>query len=127
MNRINAAYGMAYNATQGSLDAKRTAGMSLLIKVVTQVTGVPIDHFVQVSLLGFVRISDAIGNVPIDLCHSVGDTVAHNRSVDRAARQRYFLTAAFRAVTSASMLLDLGRLHHLIDAVRTSIYADPGL
>ena len=34
-----------------------------------------------VSLFGFVRISDAIGGVPINLCHSVDDTVAYNATV----------------------------------------------
>ena len=148
------------------MKAKHAAGADLLVKTVHQLTGVPIDHFVQVSLLGFVRISDAIGNVTINLCHSVDDTVAHNLAegngrvgsgfkmskgihhihgvqalefvrqrhnlpgigdYGRAARQRYFLTAALRHVTDASILLDVGKLRRLIDAVKTSVYADDGL
>jgi anionic cell wall polymer biosynthesis LytR-Cps2A-Psr (LCP) family protein len=45
----------------------------------------------------------------------------------RAARQRYFLASAFRTITSANMLLDIAKLHRLIDAVRASIFADTGL
>jgi LCP family protein required for cell wall assembly len=164
MNKINAAYGFAYNDTKGTVDQKRGAGVSLLIKIVKALTGVPIDHFVQVSLLGFVRISDAIGGVPINLCNSIDDTVAHNQTLGipggsnfkmsrghhsisgvlalefvrerdhlpgtdlgRAARQRYFLTSALRTITSANMLLDISKLSRLIDAVRASIFADPGL
>ncbi len=164
MNKINAAFGFGYGDTRGTPDQKRGGGMTLLIRTIKALTGVPIDHFVLVSLLGFVRISDAIGGVPINLCRSVDDTVAHNRTVGiaggsgfdmskgphsisgvhalefvrerdhlpgtdlgRAARQRYFLASAFRTVSSANMLLDIAKLHRLIDAVRASIFADTGL
>jgi LCP family protein required for cell wall assembly len=164
MNKLNAAYGFGYNDTKGTLDQKRAGGVSLLIRTIKALTGAPIDHYVLVSLLGFVRISDAIGGVPIDLCKNVDDTVAHNRTLGipggsgfkmskgphsifgvqalefvrqrdhlpgtdlgRAARQRYFITSAFRTITSANMLLDIGKLRGLIDAVRASIYADSGL
>ena len=68
MNKLNAAYAFGYNDTKGSLDQKRAGGVSLLIRTIKALTGAPIDHYVLVSLLGFVRISDAIGNVPINLC-----------------------------------------------------------
>ncbi len=45
----------------------------------------------------------------------------------RAARQRYFLTSAFRTIASAKMLLDIGKLKGLIDAVRASVFADQHL
>jgi LCP family protein required for cell wall assembly len=164
MNKLNAAYAFGYNDTKGSLDQKRAGGVSLLIRTIKALTGAPIDHYVLVSLLGFVRISDAIGNVPINLCNSVDDTVAYNRSVGipggsgfhmskgphsihgvqalefvrerdhlpgtdlgRAARQRYFLTSAFRTIMSAKLLFDISRLSRLIDAVHASIYSDSGL
>ena len=143
---------------------KRAAGADKLIQVVENLTGLNIDHFVQVSLLGFVTISDAVGGVSVDLCHSVNDTVAHNESIglsggsglvmskgvhtikgvqalefvrqreglpsgdiDRTARQRYFLTAAFRTVASAGTLLNIGKLQNLVSAVDKSIYVDQGL
>jgi LCP family protein required for cell wall assembly len=164
MNKLNAAYALGYNDTKGTPDQKRSVGISLLIRTIKALTGAPIDDYILVSLLGFVRISDAIGGVPINLCHSVDDTVAHNRTLGipggsgfkmskgphsihgvqalefvrerdhlpgtdlgRAARQRYFITSAFRTVTSAKTLLDIGKLHRLIDAVRASIYADQDL
>jgi LCP family protein required for cell wall assembly len=164
MNRLNAAYALAYNDASGDANAKRAAGADELVRTVENLTGLNIDHFVQVSLLGFVNISDAVGGVQVDLCHPVDDTVAHNRSigltggsglklsagkhvikgvtalefvrqrenlpngdVDRTARQRYFLTAAFRKVASAGTLLNLGRLKSLVNAVDKSIYVDSGL
>jgi LCP family protein required for cell wall assembly len=165
MNKLNAAYPFGYNDAGGSTDAKRAAGADLLTGVVESLTGLNIDHFVQVSLLGFVTISDAVHGVTVNLCHSVDDTVAHNRSlgikggsglvlskgvhaiqgvqalafvrqrdglpgipdVARAARQRYFLTAAFRAVASAGTLLNISRLQNLVAAVKKSIYVDKTL
>jgi LCP family protein required for cell wall assembly len=164
MNKLNAAYALAYNDASGNANAKRAAGADELVRTIENLTGLNIDHFVQVSLLGFVNISDAVGGVQVNLCKSVNDTVAYNRSVgqsggsglvlskgqhtikgvqalefvrqrenlpngdiDRTARQRYFLTAAFRKVASAGTLLNIGRLRNLITAVDKSIYVDSGL
>jgi LCP family protein required for cell wall assembly len=164
MNKLNAAYAVAYNDASGDANAKRAAGADELVHTVENLTGLNIDHFVQVSLLGFVNISDAVGGVTVNLCHAVDDTVAHNRSVgktggsglklsagvhkikgvvalefvrqrenlehgdiDRTARQRYFLTAAFRKVASAGTLLNISRLRHLVNAVDKSIYVDSAL
>lgn len=164
MNKLNAAYALAYNDAHGNHDQKVAAGGNELVETVQDLTGLNIDHFIQVTLLGFVTISDAVGGVSVNLCHSVNDTVAHNRSIgltggsglvlskgkhtikgvqalefvrqrenlprgdlDRTARQRYFLTAAFRKVASAGTLLDPSKLRNLISAVKKSIYVDSGL
>ena len=164
MNKLNAAYALAYNHASGSTNDKRVAGASLLTETVSSLTGLTIDHFIQVTLLGFVLISDAVGGVQINLCHAVNDTVAYNRSIgsdggsglvlsagrhtikgvtalefvrqrhnlpngdlDRTARQRYFLTQAFRAVASTGTLLNPGRLSSLVSAVDHSIWVDSHL
>jgi len=163
MNKLNSAYPDGYNNSSGGVDERRAAGAMLLIQTVQDLTGLHIDHYVQVSLIGFVRISDAVGGVPVNLCENVDDTVAHNRSIgqdggsglvlsaghhtisgvtalefvrqrhglnlgdiDREARQRYFLTAAFRKITSAGTLLNPGKLHRLISAIDKSIDVDKG-
>jgi LCP family protein required for cell wall assembly len=164
MNKLNAAYALAYNDAHGSLADKVAAGGNELVETVQNLTGLNIDHFIQVTLLGFVTISDAVGGVTVNLCHSVNDTVKHNQSIgltggsglvlskgkhtikgvqalefvrqreglpngdlDRTARQRYFLTAAFRKVASAGTMLDPGKLRDLVSAVKKSIYVDSGL
>jgi LCP family protein required for cell wall assembly len=79
MNKLNAAYVLGYNEEANvSRSQRETDGINLLLKSVTNLTGLTINHYIQVNLLGFVRISDAIGGVPIDLCHSTDDTVAHD-------------------------------------------------
>jgi LCP family protein required for cell wall assembly len=152
-NKLNSAYGQAYNNTSGDVDAKQTAGADALIKTVTQLTGLTIDHYVQVGLLGFYRISNAIGGVTVDLCNSVNDSYSGlhlsagkhtiegaealkfvrqrhgltNGDIDRTQRQRYFLTAAFRKIASAGTLLNPSRLTDLVSAIKKSIWVDQGL
>ena len=50
-----------------------------------------------------------------------------NGDIDRTARQRYFLTAAFRKIASAGTLLSPGRLTNLVNAVDKSLYVDSSL
>lgn len=166
MNKLNAAYVDGYNSLNqnASSDDRRAAGAKLLIRTISDLTGLTIDHFVQVSLIGFVKISDAVGGVTINLCHAVDDSAAANHAagmdgngsgfkmsagvhkisgvtalefvrqrhflpngdLDRAARQRYFLTQAFDKIASAGTLLDFGRLHNLVKAIDQSIYVDKG-
>ena len=47
--------------------------------------------------------------------------------LQRVERQRYFLTAAFRKVATAGILLDPGKLGDLVQAVDKSIYIDQSL
>ena len=151
MDKLNSAYASAYTATRGNTDAKRAAGANLLIRTITSLTGLTIDHFLQVDLIGFYRISNALGGVTVNLCHAVNDPdYSHlvmsagehrikgvqalefvrqrhglpNGDIDRTARQRYFLTAAFRSVTSAGTLLNSRKLASLVSAVDESIYVD---
>lgn len=78
--KLNGAYADAYTDLQGSAQEKQTAGANLLIKTITDLTGLTINHYIQVDLLGFYRISNAIGGVPVTLCHNVDDTIVHNRA-----------------------------------------------
>ncbi len=152
-NKLNSAYAQAYNDASGDANAKQAAGANELIKTVTQLTGLTIDHYVQVGLLGFYRISNAIGGVSVNLCNAVSDSYSGlhlsagkhtiegaealkfvrqrhglpNGDLDRTARQRYFLTAAFRKVASAGTLLNPGRLSDLVSAIKKSIFVDDKL
>ncbi|MDT4939326.1 MAG: hypothetical protein QOG80_2997 [Pseudonocardiales bacterium] len=155
MDKLNAAYPDAYTHTSGSLDAKRGAGGALLITTIENLTGLTIDHYVQVDLLGFYRISNAIGGVNVNMCAAVKEpdsginlhkgvnTIEGKQALafvrqrynfpnglgdlDRVERQRYFLTAAFRKLTSAGVLLNPGKLQSLLNAVQKSVYMDPKL
>jgi len=161
MNRLNSAYSDGYIHASGDRNAKVAAGANLLIQTIYDLTGLTINHFIQISLLGFVELSDAVGGVTVDLCHAVDDTVAHNKAIgsdggsglvlsagkhsisgitalefvrqrhglaggdlDRSARQRYFLTAAFRKVASIGIITKLGQLK---SAIQKALIVDSGL
>jgi LCP family protein required for cell wall assembly len=69
--RINSAYGDGYVAARNPSETARvSAGIRLLIRTISGLTGLHIDHYVQVNLLGFYRISNAIGGVDVCLLHA---------------------------------------------------------
>ncbi len=142
-HKLNSAYPDGYQAAQGDETAKETAGAQLLVQTMQNLTGVTIDHFVQVDLLGFYRISNAIGGVPVVLCEAqkesnsgidlpAGPSVIQgkqalafvrqryglpNGDFDRIKRQQYFLAQAFDKITSAGVLLNPVKLNNLLNAV----------
>ena len=155
--RINAAYGVAYQAAlkQGlSETAAEGAGMQLTAKTIAQLTGLRIDHYLQIKLIGLYRISNAIGGVDVCLNNAMKDpysgidlpagvtkglkgtqAVAFVRQrhglpgsdLGRVARQRYFLGAVFRKISSGGVLLNPFKLQSLLDAVSSSLLQDNDL
>lgn len=156
MGKINSAYPDGYDAAKSagkSEIAAESAGILLTIKTIHALTGLHIDHYMQVSLLGFYRISEAIGGITVCL-----NSAAHDRysgidlpkgisvikgvqalafvrqrhglpqgDLDRIKRQQYFLKAAFQKITSAGMLLNPFKLRGLLSGVERSLLVDPGL
>jgi LCP family protein required for cell wall assembly len=148
MNKINAAFALGQQAT-GTI----AGGVDLLGQVIYNLTGLKMDHFVEVGLLAFLRISNAIGGVQVNLCAAVQDdfsgidlpagvqTIQGKQAVafirqrhglpggdlDRVVRQQVFLSAAFKKLSSAGYLLDIGKLNSLINAVSSSLVVDTGL
>src|SRR5262249_50760935 len=74
--KINSAYGNGA-CPQGCgavlTTAQRQAGARSLVDTVTQFSGLRIDHYVEVGLLGFYNISEALGGIPVCLKHPVKD------------------------------------------------------
>jgi LCP family protein required for cell wall assembly len=80
--KINSAYPEAYDAAKSAGRSERqaeSAGILLTIRTISALTGLHVDHYMQVSLLGFYRISEAIGGVTVCL------NSAQNASTDRDA------------------------------------------
>jgi LCP family protein required for cell wall assembly len=148
-NKLNAAYPIGVKAARGD----KAAGARLLVQTIENLTGLSIDHFVQVDLLGFYRISNAIGG--IDVCLNAAQKevksgidlkAGHqiikgaqalafvrqryglkNGDLDRIKRQQYFLSAVFRKMSSAGTLLNPVKLQNLLKAVSTSLQMDDTL
>jgi len=149
MSKLNSAYPDGINDHNGS----KAAGAQLLVQTIENLTGLTVDHFVQVDLLGFYRISNAIGGVSVNLCQAqkepnsgidlpkgvstIKGTQAlafvrqryglPNGDLDRIKRQQYFLSAAFRKVSSAGTLLNPFKLQNLLKAVNQSLQMDNSL
>jgi hypothetical protein len=127
--------------------------MRLLIKVVENLSGLHVDHFVKVSLLGFYQIADALGPIQVCLNHAVRDSYSGidlpagtstlnakealafvrqrhglpRGDLDREVRQQYFLSTELRKATSTGVILNPARLRSLLDAVSSALETDPGL
>lgn len=83
-NKLNSPYASAYTDAKnaGKTDAQaRAAGANLLIKTITNLTGLTINHYVQVDLLGFYRIATALDGIPVNMCKAVDDR--HSTNVAR--------------------------------------------
>ncbi|NYD74505.1 LCP family protein [Leifsonia soli] len=147
MNKLNAAFSLGGGATDASSGAK------LLIQTVQNLTGLSIDHYVRVSLLGFYTIAQALGPVQVCLNNAVDDPYSGANfpagvstldakqalsfvrqrhglprgDLDRVVRQQYFLSVEAHKFLSAGTLLDPGKLTKVLDAVSGSLETDPGL
>ena len=156
MGRLNSAYADGKADAHGS----KAAGARLLVRTIQNLTGLTIDHYVSVDLLGFYRISNAIGGVQVCLLHAQNVTTERDAShpkgysginlkkglntiegkqalafvrqrhglprgdLDRIVRQQYFLSAVFRKITTAGILLNPLKLEKLLNAVSTSMQMD---
>jgi LCP family protein required for cell wall assembly len=148
MNKLNSAF--TFGSENGGGDA---GGARLLIQTIKNLSGLSIDHFVRVSMLGFYDIAQALGPIQVCLNQPAHDSYSgtdlpagvseldakqalsfvrqrHNLprgDLDREVRQQYFLSAAFRKVASAGTLLNPFKLQNLLHAVSSSLETDPGL
>ncbi len=163
-NKINSAYadGACLPAGKPERDCgsalsktARGEGAQELIRTVSELTQLHIDHYVEVSLLGFYTISNALGGVNVCLARrwydpqyeSGIDVPAGNVNLkgklalafvrerhglpggdlDRIRRQQAFIGALIRKVLSANTLLNPVKVNHLVQAVSNSLTLDKDL
>jgi LCP family protein required for cell wall assembly len=145
--KLNAAY------TLGTQEGGASGGAQLLIQTIQNMTGLTVDHYARVSLLGFYNIVDALGPVDVCLNNAVKDPYSTvdlpagvstlnaqqalafvrqrhglpNGDLDRQVRQQYFLSVEARKILSAGTLLNPMKLGRVLDAVSSSVETDPDL
>ncbi|MGI5216528.1 LCP family protein [Nocardia sp. CA-290969] len=161
--KINSAYGITKQTVQDDLladgesaesaEQKSTQrGRQALIGSVAGLTGITVDHYAEVSLLGFVLLTDAVGGVDVCLRHAVDEPLSgayfpagrqkldgpqalsfvrqrHNLErgdLDRIVRQQVFMAQLVHQVVSADTLGNPSRLRELSDAVGRTIVLDEG-
>jgi LCP family protein required for cell wall assembly len=162
-HKINSAYTYGQNAATTKLRAQGVSGADLAkqtaqagaknaIQTVEQFTGIQINHFASVNLVGFYNISQAIGGVPVCLKAPVNDSYSGanfpagqqtisgaaalafvrqrhglpNSDLDRIKRQQVFMASMAHTVLSAGVLTDKTKLDNLITAIQKSITLDQG-
>jgi LCP family protein required for cell wall assembly len=164
-DKINSAYGVTKTRAAQQLRASgqhdsaavdrasAVVGQKALIQTVQNLTGVHVDHYVEVNLYGFYLLSKAIGGVDVCLRHSTSDpdsgadfpagrqTVSGGAALSfvrqrknlpdgdlsRIVRQQVFLASAAHKVLSAGTLTSPTKLSALMDAMKKSLVTDPGL
>lgn len=161
MSKINAAYGATKETRrlelveQGVTDAdaesqSTEAGREALIESVADLTGITVDHYAEVGLLGFVLLTDAVGgvdvclNAPVDEPLSGANFPAGEQTLsgadalsfvrqrhdlprgdlDRIVRQQVFMASLVRSVLSAKTLSNPSTLNQLSGAVQRSVVLD---
>nr|WP_231375986.1 LCP family protein [Corynebacterium aquatimens] len=123
-----------------------------LVNAVSDLTGVEIDHYAQVGLLGFVLLTDAVGGVEVCLNEAVNEPLSganfpagyqtlngtealafvrqrHDLprgDLDRIVRQQAFMASLTQKVLSAGTLGNPNRLRELSTAVERSVVVDSG-
>ena len=156
MDKLNAAYayGYQYEAAEGATDAERqAAGAQLLIKTISGVTGLQIDHYAEVDLLGFFNLSSVVGGVEVNLCEPAKDaysgvdlpagvqTISGEQALafvrqrhglprgdfDRIIRQQTFIGGMLRKMLSDNVMFDLGKQRQLVGAAAESLTVDQTL
>ncbi|KOT51575.1 MULTISPECIES: LCP family protein [Streptomyces] len=163
-DKIKKAYGLAKAAAEDRLARQgvadhdrlehegREAGRRAEIETVRTFLGVPIDHFAEVNLVGFLHIADALDGVPVCLKHPVKDrysgadfpagrqtldgpqSLAFVRQrhglpagdLDRTRRQQAFLASATHKLNSVGTFTDPLRLLKLMDVAKQDLVIDDG-
>jgi LCP family protein required for cell wall assembly len=162
-HKLNSAFTRAKSATAERLVAQgvdpatvRTesiaAGRKLLLEAVRDLTGIGIDHYAEVNLLGFALLTDAVGGVPVCLLAPVhdrfsganfpagpqlisgADALAFVRQrhglprgdLDRIVRQQAYLASLASKILTAGTLANPSRVHQLINAAQQSLVLDEG-
>ncbi|MBP1163022.1 LCP family protein required for cell wall assembly [Rhodococcus sp. PvR044] len=160
-SKINAAFGATRATEQQRLldegesedeadKASTQAGREALIKSVANLTGITVDHYAEVGLLGFVLLTDAVGGVDVCLNNPVDEWMSGAKfpageqtlsgsnalsfvrqrhdlprgDLDRIVRQQVFMASLVHEVISAKTLSNPGKLAQLSSAVQRSVVLD---
>ena len=162
--KIKEAYGLAKAATEQRLVAEgvtdqreletqgREAGRIAIIRAVRDLTGVPIDYFAEINLVGFYDLTKSLGGVEVCLNHAVYDEYSgadfpaghqelnaeqalafvrqrhglENGDLDRTHRQQAFLVSVMRRLEDSGSLTDLGEFTRVMDVARRNLVLSKG-
>ncbi|MGH3560323.1 MAG: LCP family protein [Mycobacterium sp.] len=161
--KINGVYGQVKEDTRAGLvesgvapdeaEARGTeAGREALIKTVANLTGVTVDHYAEIGLLGFSLITDALGGVDVCLKEPVYEQLSGadfpagwqrldgpqalsfvrqrhdlpHGDLDRVRRQQAVMASLAHSVISGKTLSSPATLQRLQQAVQRSVVLSSG-
>jgi LCP family protein required for cell wall assembly len=128
-------------------------GAPLLIQTLEDMSGLRIDHYIEINFVGFVRMVDALGGIEVCTKRDIDDPKSHlvlpagrhkldgvdslkyvrSRLFDglgdlgRMKRQQEFAGAMLRKATSAGVLLNPVKLVDFLNSALSSVTTDSGL
>ncbi|MGP9724080.1 LCP family glycopolymer transferase [Corynebacterium sp. AOP40-9SA-29] len=128
------------------------AGREALIGTVADVTGIEVDHYAEVGLMGFVSLTDAVGGVDVCLNNAVDEPLSGAKfpageqtlsgqnalsfvrqrhelprgDLDRITRQQVYMASLANKVLSTSTLTNPSALNKLRTAIEDSVVLDEG-
>lgn len=160
-DKINSVYGLTKKAAAEELEGQnlpavevehrsKVAGQRALVQTVQTLTGMRIDHYAEINLLGFFELTDAVGGVEVCLNnatsdkdsgadfsagrHTVtgGDALSFVRQrhglprgdLDRIVRQQVFMAALANKVLSTGTLTDPAMVNDLTAATQRTVELD---
>jgi LCP family protein required for cell wall assembly len=143
-----AAQGVMFNS------AYAVGGPVCAVKTVEALSGVRMDHYLELDFAGFADLVDALGGVTVELTEAIDDDRSHLRigagvhrlsgeqalglartrhgvgdgsDLGRIALQQQLVTALLEEVSRAELLTDPVRLYRVADAATSGLTADTGL
>jgi LCP family protein required for cell wall assembly len=139
-NKLNAAYAFG--------------GPRLTVETVERATGIRIDHYVEINVLGFAHMVDALGGIDVCLAKPANDpdsglhlpaghshvggvqglafvrarhTLGDGSDLGRIKRQQQFLGSMLRKALSAGILLNPAKLDNFLNAALAAVHVDRDL
>ncbi|WP_225825031.1 LCP family protein [Streptomyces naphthomycinicus] len=143
-----AAYGAMFNS------AYSVGGPVCAVKTAESLTGVRMDHYLEIDFAGFAGLVDALGGVDVTTGQDIDDDKSHLRlkagthhldgkqalalartrhgigdgsDLGRIGLQQTLVKALLEQMAATSLLTDPARLYRVADAVTASLTTDTGL
>ncbi|MCM1970304.1 MULTISPECIES: LCP family protein [Streptomyces] len=143
---------IAYNSMFNS--AYSVGGPVCAVKTVESVTGVRMDHYIEIDFAGFAKLVDALGGVTVTTEEDIDDEDSHltleagthhldgkqalalartrhgigdGSDLGRIELQQQLVKALLEQVSATDLLTDPAKLYRVADAVTGSLTTDTGL
>lgn len=143
---------VAYNAMFNS--AYSVGGPVCAVKTVESITGVRMDHYIEIDFSGFAKLVNALGGVTVTTDQDIDDDDSHlhlaagthhldgkqalalartrhgigdGSDLGRIGLQQKLVKALLEQISSTNLLTDPARLYSVADALTDSLTTDTGL